>query len=84
MKKVQNKTVPEPIQMIFTSNIDVHNHNTRQRGAPHVHHRDSMTASNSIIHKAPMIWNQIPPDIQVIETENGFKNALKKHILSNQ
>ena len=83
MKKVSNKTVPEPIQRIFTSNIDVHNHNTRRRGAPHVLHRNSVTASTSIIHKAPMIWNRIPHAIQHIENENAYKNALKSYILNN-
>ena len=83
MRKTSLKQVPRPIQDIYVTNINIHNHNTRQRNAPHIFRRSTSIAVNSIIHKAPSIWNSIPQDITNTQTEIQFKRKLKEYLLNS-
>ena len=60
----------------------IHSHNTRQRDNPHSHQIRTLVARNSIVHRAPQIWSDIPKEIRKINTRNSFKRALKQSFLS--
>ena len=41
-----------------------------------------MVANNSLLHKAPAIWNSFPQIIREMSTRSKFKRALKRSILA--
>ena len=47
-----NKTLPKPIQAIYTPNINIHSHNTRQQNDMHIMGRGSNLVSHSFIHRS--------------------------------
>ena len=81
MYSIKQKDVPQPLLHIFPENNIVHPHNTWGRLNPHILARRTVTASNSILHKAPPIWNAIPLHIKEQKTRTAFKRLLKTHLI---
>ena len=73
-----NKTLPKPIQALYTPNINIHSHNTRQQNDMHIMGRGSKLVSLSFIHRSPAIWLQIANEIKQTGTLSSFKNQVKK------
>ena len=73
-----NKTLPKPIQALYTPNINIHSHNTRQQNDMHIMGRGSKLVSLSFIHRSPAIWLQIANEIKQTRTLSSFKNQVKK------
>ena len=77
-----HNTLPKPLSAFHTPNSVIHGHDTRQRYNPHVQSRRSVVANNSLLHKAPAIWNSFPRTIREMTTRSKFKRALKRSILA--
>ena len=56
--------LPLPLQALFTTNANIHGHNTRHRHDPHINTRHTETLSHSFIHKAPALWYTVPSQIK--------------------
>ena len=74
--------LPAPLLHVYMPNTTIHTHNTRQRDNPHSHQIRTLVARNSIVHRAPQIWSDIPKEIRKMYTRNSFKRALKQSLLS--
>ena len=68
----------------FTTNSDLHDHNTRNRNnivTPHLHKTRSQSCW---IYRGIHLWNTMPVDLRESETSNQFKHAFKKFIMDHQ
>ena len=74
--------LPAPLLHVYMPNTTIHTHNTRQRDNPHSHQIRTLVARNSIVHRAPQIWSDIPKEIRKMNTRNSFKRALTQSLLS--
>ena len=74
--------LPAPLLHVYMPNTTIHTHNTRKRDNPHSHQIRTLVARNSIVHRAPQIWSDIPKEIRKMNTRNSFKRALKQSLLS--
>ncbi len=83
MYKASKSELPPQITDLFKPNTQIHNHNTRQHGNPHIRHRRTQIASKQINHKGPEIWQAIPNHIKTLSTLNRFTKAYKSHLITN-
>ena len=84
MHDFTRRKLPTPLLNFFSSNLTVHQHNTRQVLDPHFSIIYNSIAEKSILHRGPRIWSNIPQPIKECETKNSFKKLLKRHFLTNQ
>ena len=77
-----HNTLPKPLSAFHTPNSVIHSHDARQSYNPHVQPRRSVVANNSLLHKAPAIWNNFPQTIMEMSIRSKFKRALKRKILA--
>ena len=75
-----NKALPKPTLSLYTSNTEIHNHNTRYKRDAHITSRRSQLVSRSFIHRSPEIWLQITGNIKSSKTMNSFKNQIKRYM----
>ena len=80
MYDYSTNNLPPPLINIYTSNRDIHSHNTRQRHDTHITARRTDLLSRSFVHKAPDIWLTIPPKIKESRTKSAFKFHITKFI----
>ena len=73
------QNLPAPILDVFTSNANIHRHNTRQQRTPHVTERRSLAASRSIV----KIWSQMPQAVKLCVNKCAFIKTTKKHLLAS-
>ncbi len=83
MYKASKADLPPQSTNLFKPNTEIHSHNTRQLGNPHIIHRRTQLASKQINHKGPEIWQTIPNHIKTLPTLNRFTKSYKKHVISN-
>ena len=84
MHDFTRRKLPTPFLNFFSSNLTVHQHNTRQVLDPHFSIIYNSIADKSILHRGPRIWSNIPQPIKECETKNSLKKLLKRHFLTNQ
>ena len=77
-----NKALPKPILSLYTSNTEIHNHNTRHKRDAHITSRRSQLVSRSFIHRSPEIWLQIPGNIKSSKTMNSFKHQIQRYLVN--
>ena len=77
MFKIFKGLVPAIIQNIFSTNVDVHSHNTRQRHNFHMFSCRTNLLAFSIKYHGPKIWNQLPLTLHQIVSSPLFKRKLK-------
>ena len=80
----ENQHLPSPLQIIFTPNTDIHNHNTGHRNDPHISTRRTNQLSRSFIHNAPNIWYNIPLQIKETRTVGSFCQMKRYMYLSSE
>ena len=83
MYSLINRTLPEPISTLITSNSMIHTHNTRNRYNPHINIRRTNIAAKSLRHKGPITWYKLPNEIKAAKTMNAFSKRIKKNIIYN-
>ncbi len=81
MYQYHKHILPNPLMNLFVPNYTIHQHNTRHRNSPHVLHRRTAMASQSIIHKGPKLWQSVPNDIKEAKSIHSFGRRLKKSII---
>ena len=84
MHDFTRRKLPIPLLNFFSSNLTVHQHNTRQVLDPHFTIIFNSIAEKSIIHRGPRIWSNIPQPIKECANKNSFNKLLKRHFLMNQ
>ena len=77
MFKYTRNLVPLGIANLFSVNSDIHQYNTRQKSHPHVNKSVTALAKNSFIHKAPIIYQNLPVCIKTKPTIVSFRKQLK-------
>ena len=77
-----NKALPKPILSLYTSNTEIHNHNTRHKRDAHITSRRSQLVSRSFIHRSPEIWLHIPGNTKSSKTMNSFKNQIQRYLVN--
>ena len=60
MYKYNKNCHPNALNNIFTSNSDIHSHNTRHCRDQHIAMRRLHSTSKSFICQGPEMWNKIP------------------------
>ena len=76
-------TLPIPQMTLFTSNDNIHTHDTGNRHNPHISQRRITTASKSLRHKGPDIWYKIPEEITSRKNITSFsKDNYSKLLVS--
>lgn len=83
MHDIINKHAPDALQIPFTTNQEVHMHNTRRRGDFHAMERRTHKAGQSMIHSGPKLWSTLPREIQLACSRNIFKQKIKVHLMKN-
>ena len=78
----QRNELPLPLQTLFTTNANIHGHNTRHRHDPHINTRRTETLSHSFIHKAPALWYTVPSQIRNVKTVGSFRSKIKRELLN--
>ena len=81
MYDYHHSTLPNALSNIFQSNIDIHNHYTRQYTHHHIRSHRTALASKSIIHTGPKEWNMLPSSIKESNTKHVFTHRLKSHLI---
>lgn len=81
MYQYQNNSLPETLSNLFTNNHIIHNHATRHSNDPHIMHRRTTLAAQSIIHKGPKLWQSIEQNTKESKTIHTFSRKLKKSII---
>ena len=84
MHDYTRRTLPTPLLNFFSSNLTVHQHNTRQVLDPHFSIIYNSIAEKSIIHRGPRIWSNIPQVIKECVNKNSFNKLLKRHFVTKQ
>ena len=74
--------LPCAISKLFIPTTAVHDHNTRQITGFHYRSTRTQLASNSIMHKGPQIWANIPTALQNIQNKTKFAKKVKATILN--
>ena len=78
MFEFHHKTLPKSLSNIFISNHDIHNYNTRHRDDPHILHRRTAFAGQSLLHQGPKIWNETSREIKDSKNVHTFSRKIKK------
>ena len=78
----QRNELPLPLQTLFTTNANIHAHNTRHRHDPHINTMRTETLSHSFIHKAPALWYTVPSQIKNVKTVGSFRSKIKRELLN--
>ena len=81
MYSQKNKLLPQPLPT-YSENQDVHSYNTRNKSLIQSQNRRTAIASNSHIHRAPCLWNNIPTEIKELSSLKLFSTKLRRKILS--
>ena len=84
MHDYTRRTLPTPLLNFFSSNLNVHQHNTRQVLDPHFSIIYNSIAEKSIIHRGPRIWSNVPQVIKECVNKNSFNKLLKRHFVTKQ
>jgi hypothetical protein len=64
MYAFDKQILPSPLLDIISYNHNIHEYNTRNNDNTHIDTRRTMIASNSLRHKGPEIWYEIPEIIK--------------------
>ncbi len=64
MYAFDKQILPSPLLDIISYNRNTHEYNTRNKDNPHIDTRRTIIASNSLRHKGPEIWYEIPEIIK--------------------
>ena len=74
MYKTANDLLPKPLKPLFSPNYELHEHNTRQSGNPHIRQWRTIKASNHIIHKGPEYWQSIATEIKTVQKYQAIQS----------
>ena len=84
---VINDRAPLPIKNLLSLGRESTNINLRSHQSDPHHLRTptgrSKLATNSFCRKGPQLWNDLPREIQEIQSKNSFKYRLKRYILDS-
>lgn len=75
-----NNSLPDAIKNLFTKNIEVHNHNTRQKYHFNFHH---FVSSKAISYFGPSLWSNLPSSLTSLSNINMFLKNLKVYLSLN-
>ena len=82
--KYKQDALPKPLMVLFKTQNEIHNKNTRQRNDLHIRKHRTTLGSHDITCKGPQIWNSLP--VQFKEWKFGiatFSVTLSNYILQN-
>lgn len=81
--KTQKKVVPQFITNMLILNNEVHSYNTRSSNKYHVRNVTKDYVMYSFRYTGPCVWNSIPIEISLANTQSLFKRKLKLFLLAN-
>ena len=74
--------LPVSLDNIFSYNLDIHTHNTREASNIHIPRCHTSFANNSLVNRASMTWNNLPLEIRFSPTIKSFKRNLTNYYLN--
>ena len=83
MYKIFYKLQPTIINHMYTQNLNVHTHNTRQKHHLHVSTGSSDFYTKSFYCSSILIWNDIMKNVDVSVSLFKLKKKLKLYLLNN-
>ena len=75
-------TSATPTVLTLQSNMNIHQHNTRQNQNLHVPKYITTTGQQTLDYIAPTLWNSLPYNIQQITNIHTFTKHAKTHLIS--
>ena len=82
MYKYCNNLLPSTFNLMFTTNADTHNYNTRFASNFKYPNNKLEFGKKSISYRGVEIWNNISDEIKNSENTKGFKGTYKKFLVS--
>ena len=83
--KSLNGLLPAAFHDIFTINMEVHDHNTRQKSSDiHIISHRIVARRQSIKIYGTKLWNFLSPSIKNLDSFNLFKHHYIEYILAHQ
>ena len=74
--------LPPPLMEIYTSNSEIHHHDTRHHIDIHLPKVNFDIVRRSFIYKGPDLWIKLDPSIKHSNTRTSFKIKLRRKLLS--
>lgn len=82
MFKIMNKIIPPVLNDMFTVNMNVHGHLTRQRERLHVPVARTNLMKRSFRHKGVQIWNELKDKVNSQCSFQVYKRNIRKYLLN--
>ena len=82
MFKVMKGLVPPVLSDMFTTNVNIHNHLTRQRRRLHVPVSRTNIMKKTFRHTGVYTWNKFKDVIDTQSSFSTYKKNLKEYLLS--
>ena len=76
--------LPLPLQEIFQTHSDIHEHNTRNKLNPIFNAYVGNLTENSFVTRGPRIWKEIPENNKNCDTIKEFTKKSKNWIMNRQ
>jgi hypothetical protein len=76
--------LPISFQHYFKQNFLVHNHNTRMSFNIHIARFQKRFGKRSLVYRAAVVWNNLPPDLKCSPSISTFKKRLLLYFLNKE
>ena len=73
-------SLPLSLQKYFRFNLDVHQHDTRNKALLHVERFTTAYGKRALHYRATTIWNRLPTELKNSQSLSMFKNQLYIHL----
>ena len=83
MFKIINNIMPPIFQNIFTHVFNIHNYSTRQSTKLYIPRYRITRCKFAIKYHGSILWNEIPPNIQMVQSLSMFKRKLKYYLIES-
>lgn len=82
MFDVIHKNLSQPLTNAFSSNANIHAHETRHAHDPRFRQFKYSLTKISFLHQGPLLWGKLPDRYKSIHGRNAFCNQVKKYLLN--
>ena len=82
MYSYHNQLLPPSFRNLFTTNIEIHEYNTRNASSYRAHACRTNIKQFTILFQGPKLWNSLPEFVRGAQTINCFRNRILKYLLN--
>ena len=82
MFSYHSQLLPPSFRNLFTTNIEIHDYNTRNASSYRAHACRTNIKQFTILFQGPKLWNSLPEFVRGAQTINCFRNRILKYLLN--